>query len=153
MAAFFSQQSVKWDYFGIGLTRGTSSYSQHQSIVSIVMSYEGCDADRVVWRSLERVVGIGWDESGISFKSNILEISNTNIQWQIWLKYCTVLRCLAVTWCHPVDKSMPESLHCGHTHWCFYLLSDLNMKTTSYSRQTYPHISYVHIHTLSYKVK
>ena len=33
----------------------------------------------------------------------------------------------------------------------YLLLSDLNMKTTTKSRQTSPHISYILIHTLSYK--
>ena len=32
-----------------------------------------------------------------------------------------------------------------------FLLSDLTMKTTSYSCQTYHHISYVHIHKLHKK--
>ena len=40
--------------------------------------------------------------------------------------------------------------HRGHTHR-FFLLSDLIMKTTSYNCQIY-HISYVHIHTLGYKI-
>ena len=33
------------------------------------------------------------------------------------------------------------------------VLSDLTMKTTASSRQTSPHLSYIHIHTLCYKIK
>ena len=35
--------------------------------------------------------------------------------------------------------------HHGHTRWSFCLLSDLTTKTTSYSCQSYHHISSVHI--------
>ena len=41
----------------------------------------------------------------------------------------------------------------SHGGRSFCLLSKLSMKTTSYSRQTSPHISYVHIHTPLYKMK
>ena len=44
-------------------------------------------------------------------------------------------------------------IHRGHMYRSFCLLSELTMNTTSYSRQTYPHISYVHIHTTGYKIK
>ena len=41
-------------------------------------------------------------------------------------------------------KSMLESsASWPYASICFYLISDLTMKTTSYSCQTYPHISYV----------
>ena len=33
------------------------------------------------------------------------------------------------------------------------VLSDLTMKTTASSRQTSHHLSYIHIHTLCYKIK
>ena len=33
------------------------------------------------------------------------------------------------------------------------LLSDLSMKTTTSNRQTIPHISYIHIHIVGYKIK
>ena len=35
----------------------------------------------------------------------------------------------------------------------YLLLSDLTMKTTTNSRQTSPHISYIHMHTLVYVTK
>ena len=33
------------------------------------------------------------------------------------------------------------------------VLSDLTMKTTASNRQTSPHLSYIHIHTLCYNIK
>ena len=33
------------------------------------------------------------------------------------------------------------------------LSSEFTMKTTTFNRQTTPHISYIHIHTLGYKIK
>ena len=65
----------------------------------------------------------------------------------------TVLRCLAGTQ-HRRHTSLCQSCrNHGHAHRSFCLLSDLTMKTTSYSRQAYHHISYVQIHTLGYQIK
>ena len=70
--------------------------------------------------------------------------SNTNIRLlQTRLEYWTVSRCLAGTRRHPVAMGISpcrSRRHCGHKHRSFCLLSDLTMKTTSYSRQTYHRI-------------
>ena len=88
----------------------------------------------------------------ISSEFRIRIESNTNIQWlQIQLEYWTVSRFLAGTRRHPVATSTGPGRsrrHRGHTHRSCCLLSDLTMETTSYSRQTYPHIPNIHIHTL-----
>ena len=93
----------------------------------------------------------------IRIESNILEISkrnrisNPNIQWlQIRLEYWKVSRCLAATRRHPVAMGTSPWMsrrQCGRTRRSFCLLSDLTMKTTSYSRQTSRHISYEHTYT------
>ena len=59
---------------------------------------------------------------------------------------------LAGTLRHPVAMSSSpcqSRRHRGHTHRYFCLLSDLTIKTISYSRQSYHHISCAHTHTVT----
>ena len=111
-----------------------------------------------LWLQLRmgRIRNFIWIKYQIIYPHNFEYKSNMNIQWlQIRLEYWTVSRYLdAASSCDHGLKSMLELLASWpymQLHWSFCLLSDLNMKTTSYSHQTYPHISYVH--TLGYKIK
>ena len=106
-----------------------------------------------IWRKMK----CGTDESGISFESNILEISKTNrieYEYSVASNSIRILkteRYHVMMSCRGAASSRAVGVATTSTHRSFCLLSDLTMKTTSYSRQTYPHISYVHIQTLVYK--
>ena len=94
------------------------------------------------------------DETNLEFHSNRISSkfririkSNMNIQWlQIRLPEHGV-----IPW--PWARVRPGITSIVAIHISLYLFSDLTMKTTSYSCQTYHRISYVHIHTLGYKNK
>ena len=127
----------------------------------IVFCQRGKCSEQLPWLQ-HNVVGMGriWNFTRIEYSRNFEHKSNTNIHWLlIRLEYRTVSRCLARTQRHPIalGASLSQSRrHRGHVyrhHRSFCLIFDLTMKTTSYSRQMYPHISYEHIHTLGSEIK
>ena len=125
----------------------TQTYHVHYTHACLYACALACTHVHIHTQRMGRIWNFVRIEYPWNYESNIE--SNTNIQWlQIRLEYWTVLRYFSGTRRHSVATGTSPGRrrrHRGHMHQSFCLLSDLTMKMTSYSRQTYHHISYVHI--------
>ena len=81
----------------------------------------------------------------VKYELNIT--SNTTIQWlKIRLQF-TILNGVMMSSRDAASSCGQNHRHHGHTCRSICLHSNLTMKTSSYSRQASPDISYVHTHT------